>query len=72
MVPMPTPAARATSRIVAFFSGTASTKMTSFLSSLSFFVRVSEELAATVPPIDGESSIHEATMSYRHFKAAVG
>ena len=63
MVPMPTPAARATSRIVAFFSGTASTKMTSFLPSLSFFARASKEPPVTVPPSDGESSIQEVTVS---------
>jgi Carboxypeptidase regulatory-like domain len=31
-------------------------------------VRPPEELPATAPSIDGESSIHEATVSYGHFK----
>ena len=63
MVPIPTPAARATSRIVAFFSGTASTKLTSFPPSLSFFARAPKEPPVTVLPLHGESSIHEATVS---------
>jgi hypothetical protein len=38
---------------------------------LSFSCGPSEELPATVPSIDGESSIHEATVSYGHFKPSL-